>query len=68
MIDVRHQNYAYIKTISDTKSLQENINSIIQWSNTNNMEVNDNEFDLINHKSTKQGCHKFLAFKFHDFL
>lgn len=39
-----------IENISDTLNLQQNLNKIINWSNLNNMELNKDKFELINHK------------------
>ena len=42
-----------ISNVSDYENLQKNLNSIIEWSSVNNMELNNKKFELICHK-TKQ--------------
>ena len=42
-----------ISCAQDTKLLQEDLNSIIEWSSNNNMLLNKNKFEVISHKFKK---------------
>ena len=46
-----------INSSTDVTNLQNNINSIIQWSNKNNMKLNPNKFEHISHKSQTHRKH-----------
>ena len=39
-----------ISTANDTQIMQNNLNSIILWTEKNNMKLNNNKFEYINHK------------------
>ena len=57
-----------VSTVADTQNLQTNLNKIISWSETNNMELNHNKFDLISHKpsSVNENIQLFKSLPFHD--
>ena len=49
-----------INSVKDTENLQNNLNSIINWSASNNMKLNNNKFEYINHKSPYKGTNSKL--------
>ncbi len=51
-----------VSTEMDTKSLQNDLNNIIAWSQENNMELNESKFEFICHKlSSENQTQKFFS-------
>ena len=57
-----------ISNVNDTKNLQKNLNSTIEWSFINNMELNSDKFKLICHKTLSKGNNLdlFNSLPFHN--
>lgn len=43
-----------VSAVTDTQNLQLNLNKIINWSKANNMELNENKFELMSHKQSTE--------------